>query len=509
MAELRLSVRSHHFVVDRMSPQGREVVEKFARQFIQYGRRRRGRRYISGRLHDYFAWREDHRECRFHINVLERFEQHLVGCGIGHESLIERIEEPVPVAREINVSIRDRWTLRDYQEPAVDYITADGEPRSRFIGLQTGKGKGIVSLFGISRLRLRTLIEVLPKYIEKWVLEIREICDVELEDVMVVRGVRHLKALLAMAASGTLHSPIVIISSKTLQRWINVYERHGETTLQMGYACLPDQLMGWLGAGLRLIDEVHEHFSMQFRFDLYTHCQRSLSLSATLLHSDGFLNRMYEIAYPTPTRYKSPAYDRYVRVTALFYRFRHPERIRYRDPLTKNYSHQRFELSVMKDPELLHRYLDLIDGIVRMRYLEGHIPGERLAVFFTTVAMCTRATEFFRGRHPHLDVRRYIEEDPFENAITPDIRSTTLLSGGTAIDIPNLTTVILAIALSSVQANLQVLGRLRRLTSGRVPEFIYLNCMDIIQHRVYHERKVELFRYRALHHDTEFIHSPI
>lgn len=492
-----------------MSPQGREVVEKFTRQFIHYGRRRRGRRYVAGQINEYFAWRRDHRECRFHINVLGRFETHLTACGIGHESLIERVEEPLPVAREIDLPIFDRWTLRDYQEPAVDYITTDGNPRSRFIGLQTGKGKGITALFGMSRLRLRTVIEVLPKYIEKWVLEIREICNVELEDVMVVRGVRHLKALLAMAGSGTLHSPIIIISSKTLQRWINVYERYGETTLEMGYACLPDQLMGWLGAGFRLIDEVHEHFAMQFRFDLYTHCQRSLSLSATLLHSDGFLNRMYEIAYPSQTRYKGPAYDRYVRVTALFYRFRHPERIRYRDPISKNYSHQRFELSILKDPELLARYLELIDGVVRTRYLHGHEQGERLAIFFTTVGMCTKATGFFRERYPNLDVRRYIEEDPFENAIKPDIRNTTLLSGGTAIDIPHLTTVILTIAISSLPANLQVLGRLRRLASGKTPEFIYLNCMDILQHRAYHERKVELFRYRALHHDTEYIHAPI
>jgi hypothetical protein len=496
-------------VVDHMSAQGREVVEKFSRQFVQYGRRRRGRRYVTGHLHDYFAWRGDRRECRFHIHVLDRFDEHLKACGIGHESLVERFEEPLPVAREIELPINTRWTLRDYQEPAVDYIMADGEPRSRFIGLQTGKGKGITSLFGMSRLRLGTLIAVLPKYIEKWVLEIREICNVELEDIMVVRGVQHLKALLAMAASGTLRSPIVIISSKTLQRWINVYERYGEATLGMGYACLPDQLMGWIGAGFRLIDEVHEHFAMQFRFDLYTHCQRSLSLSATLLHSDGFLNRMYEIAYPSFARYKGPAYDRYVRVTALFYRFRHPDRIRYRDPISKNYSHQRFELSILKDPGLLARYLNLIDGIVRSRYLRGHIPGERLAVFFTTVGMCTRATEFFRDRYPDLDVRRYVEEDPFENAITPDIRNTTLLSGGTAIDIPNLTTVILTIAISSLPANLQVLGRLRRLTSGRTPEFIYLNCMDILQHHAYHERKVELFRYRALHHDTEYIHTPI
>jgi hypothetical protein len=515
MAELRISTRSHHFVVDQMSPQGRQATERFARQFIHYGRRQRAQRYnrYSARtarsVSEYSAWREDRRECRFHINVLERFEQHLKDYGLDHESLVERVAAVPPPACRIALLIREGWSLRDYQEPAVDYVTADAGSRSRFLGLQTGKGKGITALFAIRDLAVRTLAFLQPKYIEKWVMDIREICQVELEDVMVVRGVQHLKALLTMAGSGNLHSPIVIISSKTMQRWINVYEHYGEETLKMGYACLPDQLMGWLGAGLRLIDEVHQHFAMQFRLDLYTHCERSLSLSATLLHTDGFLNRMYEVAYPDATRYNGPAYDRYVRATALFYRFRHPRHIRFLDPLSHSYSHYRFEMSVMKDPAVLDSYLDLIDSVVKSKYEHDYRPGEKLVIFFGSVAMCTRATAFFRARYPGRDVRRYVEEDPFANAMEPDMVISTLQSYGAAFHPKELSTVILTVAVKSLQANLQVLGRLLPLSSGKTPEFIYLVCMDIAQHRIYHESKVELFRQRALHCETQYVHAPI
>jgi hypothetical protein len=56
--------------------------------------------------------------------------------------------------------------------------------------------------------------------------------------------------------------------------------------------------------------------------------------------------------------------------------------------------------------------------------------------------------------------------------------------------------VFLTIALKSVQANVQVLGRLRKIPDVIV-RFYFFTCMDIGKHIVYHEEKEKLMRERA------------
>ena len=75
-----------------------------------------------------------------------------------------------------------------------------------------------------------------------------------------------------------------------------------------------------------------------------------------------------------------------------------------------------------------------------------------------------------------------IVNDPYENIIEPDIRVTTIISGGTAIDIPNLRTLILNNIKSPV-ANLQTMGRLRDLQNRDV-KFYYLYSEQIAKHRI-------------------------
>lgn len=80
----------------------------------------------------------------------------------------------------------------------------------------------------------------------------------------------------------------------------------------------------------------------------------------------------------------------------------------------------------------------------------------------------------------------------------PDIRVSTVLSAGTGIDIKNLRVCILTQALSSIKANIQAFGRLRELKGDtRGTQFYYLNCRNIPQHLIYHDKKVELLRERT------------
>ena len=115
---------------------------------------------------------------------------------------------------------------------------------------------------------------------------------------------------------------------------IKLYEQESENILEQGYACLPIQLFEHLGAGVRVIDLVHQPFpSLIFKIDLYTHIKKVISLSATLVSGDDFMNKVYEIAYPAFKHIKAPAYKRYVAVEAMLYEMHKPEKIRYLDPI--------------------------------------------------------------------------------------------------------------------------------------------------------------------------------
>jgi ERCC4-related helicase len=101
-------------------------------------------------------------------------------------------------------------------------------------------------------------------------------------------------------------------------------------------------------------------------------------------------------------------------------------------------------------------------------------------------------TKYLKKKYPQLDVRRYCEDDPYEDVIEPDIRVTTILSAGTALDIPQLITVIMTNSVNSPVANLQTLGRLRELKDREVC-FYYLFCEEIKKHVEYHHARKDLF----------------
>jgi superfamily II DNA or RNA helicase len=516
MAELFVKVQSHHYVCKVVTPLARGVVERFGKRFVQYGMERRGRQIVHAPLKVFGSRTSNSIEYRYHINTLGEFKKHIAGNNFGPNFAVFETAE-LPLAVEVKFKTRpyklsdeeqkDPLALFEYQEEAVDYVVEGTPPKSKLIGIQTGKGKGMISMFSMSRIGMRPLILVKPSFVEKWVDEIVDIIDIDPKEIMVVRSTKHLHALILMALEGEFHSKIVVMNNTIFRNWIKSYEMLHEGSLDVGYGCYPDEFMAIIGAGLRLIDEVHMDFFLNFMIDLFTHCQRSLSLSATLMSKDDFMNMMYDIAYPTQDRFAGLAYDKYANVTALLYRFKDPEKIRYQDPTSKNYTHNLFEQSVMKRPEVLANYLKLIDGRVQHRYLKNYQPGERAIIFAASIDLCTYITDYLKQKYPHLDIRRYVEDDPYENVIEADLRVTTIGSGGTAIDIPNLVYALMTTSISSVQANLQALGRLRKLRTGKTPEFDYLVNADNPKQMDYHVEKGILLKTRALTLSTEWIHQ--
>jgi hypothetical protein len=113
--------------------------------------------------------------------------------------------------------------------------------------------------------------------------------------------------------------------------------------------------------------------------------------------------------------------------------------------------------------------------------------------------MVTVIMNYLKQQYPDKDIRRYIQGEPYENIMEADITITTIMSSGTALDIPNLRTVIALINISSSPANIQLLGRLRKLPDRSV-KYYYVYCNQIRKQVEYHTKKFDLFKDRVIFH---------
>lgn len=504
MLELTVIIASHHFVAVPHSARGLEAVVQFASKYVLWGWEkvpgRQGKFYKAPKK-VFAARRQDNTEARFHINLLNKFKRFLIEYRLDFDGATNFIYRPMYEAVDMELPIQPHWNDREHQVEVIEYLSKPPPPVNKLVAIQTGKGKSYSSMRACQNIGKRVAVVVRPMYLEKWLEDMKRTYAFPAEEIMTIRGSAHLIALTQMAKAGLLTSRIILISNKTMQNWFKLYEDVGEDILDLGYACLPDQFYELLQIGVRLIDEVHQDFHLNFKMDLYTHCPDSLSLSATLLSDDDFITNMYEVAYPPQERYKGEAYHKYAAAYAILWRLKYPNKVRTRENGAVNYSHNAFEQSIMKNNDMLRNYIQMISDIVDFgHFRKDYKPGNRCLLFCYTTELCEMVVNHLKARYPNKDVRRYCagEGDPFENLMEPDIIVSTLQSAGTAVDVPQLTTCILTTCVSSTAANVQGFGRLRELSDGTRPDFYYLACEDIPKQIEYFEKKRVILRDRTV-----------
>jgi superfamily II DNA or RNA helicase len=270
----------------------------------------------------------------------------------------------------------------------------------------------------------------------------------------------------------------------------------------MFYQCKPDDLYELLGAGVRLIDEVHEDFHFNFKQDLYTHIETTWSLTATLKSDNMTTDKMYHVVFNSQAKMPEIEYNRYAHVTALMYGLNDQKAIRTTQRGSFMYSHTAFEESIMKSPKLLERYLFMIRSIVYEIYITKMKPGQKLLVFAATVAMCEKIQKDLSAAY-EVSVSKYTAEDDYSVLQKSDISVSTLGSAGTGVDVPDLCYVLMTNSIKSIQSNLQAFGRLRDIRSewpDTELQFYYLVCRDIPKHLEYDHRKREIFNNKTLGH---------
>ena len=523
MTYATITVASHHFVLSRIHPRMRAVTKELAHMLrlpAQSFVNKRGQRIKSGKDKYYYGITEDRSEVRYHINLLDTFKKLLYRHHLDGEGMIEWKELPPYQPSKIALAIREHFIPSEMQEEAIEYIVDPSRPNNKAVIMQAGAGKTLVAMMAAAKQGHRIGIFVEPKYIGQWLKAFEENCHIDPKRICVIgadekKGYKtsdKLKSLINMAFDGPLPYDAIIVSLTTYRNYIEAYELYGnakDLENNEGYSVVPHDFFEHMGIGLRIIDEAHENFHMVFRLDLYTHVANSVALSATLFADERqlFLNEQIERAYPKRLRFDKGGFNKYVTAYSLHFSLRDPRSIKVMGSM--GYSHIEFEKSLMKSKEKTKAFFTMTRESMRYTYDLNYRKGDRCLVYFASIEMCTLFTEFIQKEYPHLNVKRFVENDPLENLLTADISVSTVRSAGTGKDIAQLTTVIMTLAINASPTNIQGFGRLRDLnrrdpTLGRKMYFVYFVGDDFEKHIEYHENKRELLRTRALSYEKRF-----
>lgn len=359
------------------------------------------------------------------------------------------------------------------------------------------------AIYQMVKMGKRTIITLMPKYINTWLVGLADFVKLKPEDIMVVQGSLELNAAMKIADQGKLSAKIIIVSLPTYQYFMSEYEDNNGVMQHYNYT--PDQFWEVMEPGLLVVDEGHESIHALYRYDLYCNVRNKVVLSATLEADNRFINEMYDIIYPKATRFRGGEYDKYIESIALMYGLTSTKKIKY-GGFGGTYSHVKLEQCIMKDRRILETYLKFIGDTADYFFFKIKQPEQRLLVYCATVDMCVKVVSYLRNRHNGKDliINKYTQEDPKTTLYESDVTVSTLMSAGTGVDIPGLRTVIMTVAIGSKQKNDQALGRLRRLKDypDVTPTFVYFVCSQIRPQVEYHRKKLENFANKTLSQRT-------
>lgn len=349
-------------------------------------------------------------------------------------------------------------------------------------------------------IKKRVCVCVLPKYKDKWIEDISKFYEgirnnpIGQDELLVIDTTAKLDKYIDRGVPE--YVTVVVLTLTTIRGYIDAY-REDPNSVQVP----PEKIWEKLGIGYRITDETHEHFHLNYTIDLFTHCPKTLYLSATLDPSGSFEDKMYRTMFPKNERMGGDLYKPYIKAKALIYHHMNPERWRY--ILKGAYSHIAYEANFMQGriaETIRIQYFDMIYEQLKENYLDIRKKGQKAIIFFTTIKMCSMFVDYLESKVKDVDIRRYVGEDDYDNILEGEIIVSTTGSAGTAIDIPGLILNIMTISIDSRQANLQIMGRLRELKQwpGQNPLFIYLVGKDLGKPWDYHLKKKQLLKDRVI-----------
>ena len=412
----------------------------------------------------------------YSIHLLTTFIKRCISMGYTKKNLIVEKDDNYEPG-ELTSHVQSKYEDRDHQ-PVYIKKAIETNPIV-LVDLKTGKGKTYISMRVADEMKYPTGIVVLSRYINKWINDIKELTTATDDDIYVVRGKDSLTKLIA----SDVKYDFVIFSLSTLRRYIKAYD---DSSGAINIA--PEQLFKHLGLGMMLNDEVHQSFHASYMVTIRLNPFKVISLSATLDNLDKNITFMYGTLYPDDACCGNLVeFKAHPIVVAANYFIDQPILLRYVGP--RGYSHTLFEQSALRYSIFRNMYLELILYYVNKSYIARKRKGDKLLILVQTIKMATLLTNYLRSKLKGITINRYVEEDPYENIMDSDIAVSTNQSAGTALDIPNLITVIQTVSIRSLQTNIQALGRLREIKGVDVMYYYIYSSNISNQHDLHNIRK--------------------
>lgn len=490
---MTIYVYSHGFVVETVERKYKWIVAAFIRSRLTVEKFKIGKGEADKQI---FATQDPAKTKTFmHINLLEKFKQLLVTEGI-RENEYEIIYKRPSLGEKVNIKFIAPFAMSELQDKCLDFVREGGV--ATVAPLQTGKGKTALALYFMCEYGRRALITMPAKYIERWVKDlVGEEAKVDLaeSDLIVVKGLIQLKKYIALAKQKELPPfKVMMISNTTLYLFFKEFSKSPADWKKLGLK-VPQDIFTLFKIGLRIRDEAHEDIHFICKYDGFTNVGKSIDLSATLIFDNPALERISQMVFPILSRFNQGKWDTYTDVFSVMYGLGLPTKIKWTMGFNGPYNHNEFEKSILKSKLYLQRFIAMVEGLTRTLFVESHKPNTRLLIYASTKEMCTLLSAYLSEELPEFIVKRYIGEDDYEELLSGDITVTTPKSAGTGVDIPDLAVIIDTVNTSSTQANVQKIGRLRKLSltdeTGDVitPRYYYTTCVNIPHHMRYHIEK--------------------
>lgn len=344
----------------------------------------------------------------------------------------------------------------------------------------------------------RLVVGVLPRYAKKWCKDLDDNLDVGKKGIMPVESISQLRGLIHICKEQGSKKlpPVIVITLSTMRMFLDKFSSNPKECVEdMG--CEPWELMGLLGAGMFAIDEAHEHINTVFLTSMYLHGVKFVAMSGTMRTEDAFEEKVQNAIFPMIKRYLDVKMEKYIDVEFIGYNFHHSVLPKMKCSAfgRTDYSHPVLEKSIIKYPQVLKSYIRIITDLLDFDYIP-RANGKRALVFVATVDMADKVVAALTARYPHLEIARYCaaQGDKYSDLLEADITVSTLQSSGTAVDIPNLISVVCSTMVNSSKANIQALGRLRKLPNDEKVTMYLPFCRQNKKHLKYMAFRHELFR---------------
>lgn len=501
---MRIDVYSHNFCVTEMSRDERIAIEQYvSRNLVSKKMLFEGGRKTWVPDKEFFSHDEFNTYARFHINLANDFLKSMAFYQIPKTNI--KVFRWIPLADErfkIELELKKLWDPREHQVKCIDHILEPGY--NKIINLQAGGGKTEITKHVMLRTQLRSAGIMKSSYIDRWIPDMEDSFVYKKGELLEIAGSAALNSMMEAALENEYPAKTMFFSTNTLGDYIKSFEADGTTSK---YPIAPIDFFHKLGIANVALDEGHQFPHMIMKLFTYTHVHKFITLSGTLDTQEPFKARMRDIMFPVSQRFTADYYNKYIVVTACMYQLKKMDSIRCKG-YGGAYNHTKFEetLLLAKNKQMLASYLELITYYIDWKYTSVRAVGQKFLLFCSTINFCKVALKHLQKLWPHLKIGIYVstekqkvKDDVLKNA---DIIISTVLSCGTAVDVPNLRASLLTINLNSQESNEQAMLRTRPLRDWPEvdAEFCYLTCMGIDKHMEYHRNKQDFFKDKVKAH---------